>query len=308
MTDKADPRPVVWITGASGFIGGHVAHVFRNNGWSVLGVDRAPPADNVFPHIVASVDKAALNEALARTGRPCAVFHGAGNGSVGRSISDPAMCRRDTLDSTLRLLDFLLSTAPECRLVFPSSAAVYGVASHATLSEDLPPHPMSPYGEHKLAAEEACRTAGAAGQPVAVLRMFSVYGSGLRKQLPWELGRRLLAGENPVTLFGTGDEVRDFFCVEDAAQLIFHLATTPHPSPLVVNGGTGVPTTVAVFAQLFARALGVTPRISFNGEVRPGDPPVYCADITRLSGLGFQPNVALADGLTDYARWLRSIS
>lgn len=299
-------RPsVVWITGASGFIGGHVARQFAANGWSILGIDRAPVSESLLPHITAEVDATSLVEALRRTGPPRAVFHGAGNGSVARSIADAAMCRRDTLDSTLRLLDFLITEAPDCRLVFPSSAAVYGAASDATLAEDHLPNPVSPYGDHKLAAEEACLAAGAAGQPIAILRMFSVYGPGLRKQLPWELGRRLVADENPIVLFGTGHEVRDFFAVTDAARLIFDLATTPHPSPLIVNGGTGIATTVATFTQLLAKAVGVTPRIEFNGEVRAGDPQAYCADTTRLRSLGFNPAVTLADGLATYAAWLK---
>jgi UDP-glucose 4-epimerase len=296
--------PLAWITGASGFIGGHVTQRFLEAGWSVIGIDRDPVEGGRFPHIATEVGRVSLQTAFDRLGPPQAVFHGAGNGSVGRSIADPAMCRRDTLDSTLRLLDFLIVKAPDCRIVFPSSAAIYGAASQTILSEDCLPNPVSPYGEHKLAAEEACLEAAKAGQPVAILRMFSVYGPGLRKQLPWELGRKLLSGDK-ATLFGTGDEVRDFFCVTDAARLIFDLATTARPTPLIVNGGTGIGTTVASFAEIFGQALGHITRVKFNGEERNGDPKTYLADTTRLDALGFRATVNLRDGLAEYAQWLK---
>lgn len=297
--------PLAWITGASGFIGGHVAQRFIDAGWTVIGIDRDPLEGGRFPHIAAELGRMSLQTAFDRAGPPQAIFHGAGNGSVGRSIADPAMCRRDTLESTLRLLDFLIVKAPDCRMVFPSSAAIYGTSTEGRLAENCPPNPVSPYGEHKLAAERACLSAAQAGQPIAILRMFSVYGPGLRKQLPWELGRKFLSGDK-ATLFGTGTEVRDFLCVTDAARLIFDLATTPRPNPVIVNGGTGIATTVAEFARTFGEALGIIRPVAFNGEEREGDPKTYLADTTRLSALGFQANVSLRDGLADYAKWLRT--
>ncbi len=80
---------------------------------------------------------------------------GAGNGSVGRSITHPKLCKRDTLDSTKTLLAFLRDAAPRARVVFPSSAAVYGATEDVPLAEDRKLAPVSPYGEHKKLAEEA---------------------------------------------------------------------------------------------------------------------------------------------------------
>jgi UDP-glucose 4-epimerase len=301
------PAPVAWVTGASGFIGSHVAALFAAKGWRVVKIDRLRPAMPDDLSVTAPVATPALAAACDLAGPPAAVFHGAGNGSVGRSVADPAACRRDTLETTETLLAFLRETAPRARLVFPSSAAVYGAAEAAPLAEDRPLSPVSPYGMHKAAAEAACRAAAAAGQPVAILRMFSVYGPGLRKQLPWDLGQRLLAGNGAVELFGDGGETRDFLEVADAAAFIVALATDPHPTPLVVNGGTGRATTVADFAARLAAALGVTRAIRFNGQVRAGDPRHYCADVTRARALGLNATVGLDRGLAAYAAWLRGM-
>ena len=305
---SAPRAPVAWVTGASGFIGAYVARHFVDEGWTVVRIDRTRPANADRLTLAVVVDEHSLGAAFDAAGPPAAVFHAAGNGSVGLSVTNRAACRRDTLDSTKTLLSFLRAEAPKARVVFPSSAAVYGATDNVALAEDRPLAPISPYGEHKAAAEEACRAAAAAGQPVAILRMFSVYGRGLRKQLPWDLGRRLLTGDGPVELFGTGEETRDFMSVHDAAAIIVALATHPFPSPLVVNGGTGIATTVADFAHRLARALGVSREIRFNGEVRAGDPRFFCADITRLHEFGLGTSIDLDTGLNDYATWLRSLT
>jgi UDP-glucose 4-epimerase len=303
----APPKRVAWVTGATGFIGTHVRRQFMDEGWSVVSIDprRANRPDSLT--LTAEIDGHSLGAAYDMAGPPQAVFHGAGTGAVAQSIANPRACHRDTVDSTKRLLNFLSRDAPRCRVVLASSAAVYGAAEEAPLSEDRALAPVSPYGEHKRAAEDLCRAAAASGLPTVALRMFSVYGPGLRKQLPWELGRRLLTSDDAIELFGTGQETRDFLAVEDAARFIVALAATPHPTPLVVNGGTGTATTVADFAGSLAAALGVTREIRFNGRSRAGDPQHYRADVSRLNGLGLNPQTSLHDGLAAYAAWLKSV-
>lgn len=298
--------PVAWVTGASGFIGSHVAQLFADKGYAVVRIDRLRgPTPDKFS-LEADIDAHSLGAAYDMAGAPVAIFHGAGNGSVGRSITHPKLCKRDTLDSTKALLTFLADAAPQARVVFPSSAAVYGAADDVPLTEDRTLAPVSPYGEHKKLAEEACLKAAVKGQPIAILRMFSVYGPRLRKQLPWELGRKILTGTNPIDLFGTGAETRDFLSVHDAAAFIVALATMDLPSPLIVNGATGRAVTVAEFAHALAKALDATPDIRFNNEVRAGDPTFFRADLTRLNGLGLKAATDLDTGLAEYAAYLRS--
>ena len=287
----AATRKVAWVTGASGFIGGYVRRRFIDEGWTVVAIDRAraPLAD--ARALTAEIDDHSLGAAYDMAGPPQAVFHGAGTGAVGQSVSDPKGSRRDTVDSTAILLDVLARDAPLCRVVFPSSATVYGATDAIPLREDRERAPMSLYGEYKVAAEDLCKAAATHGQSVAIFRMFSVYGAGLRKQLPWELGRKLLIGTGPVELCGTGTETRDFFAVTDAARAIVTLASTPQPSPVVVNGGTGIATTVATFAQGLAQALKIDREIRFNGQVRAGDPQHFCADVARMQDLGMAASV-----------------
>jgi UDP-glucose 4-epimerase len=296
---------VAWVTGAAGFIGRHVSARLQSEGWSVVDIGRSQSP--LATRVVGDLTPDTLDVAFKIHGSPDLVFHGAGTGSVGAAAHDPQNAQRDLVTATEILLAALLARAPAARVVFPSSAAVYGDAGNASLSETSPVSPISPYGRFKLAAEQACRAAAAAGLSVAIVRLFSVYGPGLRKQLPWDLGRRLLAGEPGVTLFGTGAETRDFLDVSDVAELTLALADIFFTTPLIVNGGTGIATRIDAFSALLSEILGARAKIGFNGETRPGDPHHYRADTGRLAALGFKPRVDLHTGLARYAAWMKTV-
>lgn len=300
----------IWITGAAGFIGGAATRTFASQGWRVIGFDRQRP-EATLPSTafhVAPIEGWILEAAIKAHGKPDVVFHAAGTGTVGQAQADPEKARRDTVETTAALLATLGQHAAGTRVIYPSSAAVYGNAGGAAaLAETLPLSPASVYGRDKQEAEGLCIAAGNTGNlSVAIIRFFSVYGPGLRKQLPWELGKKLLTQGDDVTLFGTGQETRDFLHIDDAVGLIGHLATHDFAASLIVNGGTGLATTIADFAGMLASALGRQVRITFSGESKPGDPMHMRADTSRLNGLAFQPRVLLGPGLQGYADWIKT--
>jgi UDP-glucose 4-epimerase len=190
--------------------------------------------------------------------------------------------------------------------ILPSSAAVYGDAGARPLHEESPLTPISIYGRHKVEAEHAARAAATKGLRIAILRLFSVYGPGLRKQLPWDLSRKLRADPERLELFGTGAETRDFFAVSDVADLVAFLARAQFSAPLVVNGGTGIATRIDTFAVDFAEASGLAPRILFSGRSRAEDPAHLYADLSRLTALGFAPRGRLAEELRIYVAWAKA--
>jgi UDP-glucose 4-epimerase len=251
-----------------------------------------------------SVDS--LSRLAARLGSIDTIVHCAGGSSVGPSLQDPARDFERTVTSTLDVLEFMRAHAPSARLVLLSSAAVYGDANVEPLHEELPKRPISPYGKHKAIAEDhVAQWASEFGFSTATLRLFSVYGAGLRKQLLWELSRRALAGEDPLTLFGTGEERRDFIEISDAVDLIVRAAAPASRPPSVMNGGSGRATTVRALAQGVLDALGCSPSLAFSGEVKIGDPATMVADTRRAEAFGFTPSVSLQDGLARYAAWAR---
>ncbi|HKB60711.1 MAG TPA: NAD-dependent epimerase/dehydratase family protein [Gallionellaceae bacterium] len=295
----------VLITGAHGFIGRHVARACAAAGCTVTGLGHGSWARAEWRQWGLSEWHAAditLESLLTYGGKPDAVIHCAGSGSVGFSISSPYQDFQRTVDTTAAVLEFVRLSVPRARVALPSSASVYGNAARMPLSEQTPCQPVSPYGVHKLVAEWLCDDyASNFGVRVSVVRLFSVYGTGLRKQLLWDACHK--ASQDMHVFSGTGNETRDWIHVEDAAKLL--LLATEHADDTcpVVNGGTGVQVTVREVLDELYRALGRGGSPAFSGVVREGDPLHLQADTGRIHAWGWRPRVDLRDGLRDYARW-----
>ncbi len=305
---------VAFVTGAAGFIGRHVACAFKSAGWNVAGLSRGEaPADGLglsAPDVWVSgrVSRQGLKQAAARLGTPEVVIHAAGGSSVRASLDDPLEDFDRTVGSMREAMSFLKQDSPATRLIFLSSAAVYGASHRGPIREDAHLLPISPYGLHKGMAEElAVGWARLFDLDVAVLRLFSVYGPGIRKQLLWDVTRRLCGEPAAIELFGTGDELRDFLYVDDAVRLIGLLAGAGRPDqPVLLNGGCGQACSVSSVARHLCDALEVETRVGFNGVLREGDPRSLVADIGAARALGFCPRVGLAEGLAHFAAWTRS--
>lgn len=307
----ASPRlqassPAAIVTGAGGFIGSHVAAALRLRGWRIGACGFPGRRCDASVQRWGALDVDALVELGGQLGAVDAIVHCAGGSSVGPSLQNPQADFERTVLSTLRVLEFMRAHAPGARLVFLSSAAVYGAANIEPLHEELPKRPISPYGAHKALAEDlVAYWATQFGLRATILRLFSVYGAGLRKQLLWELSRRALSGENPLTLFGTGEERRDFVAIDDTVELITRAADPAASPPPLINGGAGQGTSVREVAQTLLASLGTATALRFTGEVKAGDPATMVADMQRAHAFGFTPAVTLRQGLADYAAWVR---
>ena len=137
-----------------------------------------------------------------------------------------------------------------------------------------------------------------------IIRIFSAYGPGLKKQLFWDLYHKL-TGSGPAELWGTGHEARDFIYTADLMKAIQLVIENQDSAPPVLNVGTGTETTIAEAVQTFAGCLGTATPIRFGGQVKPGDPQRWKADIARLQSLGFTPTYSLRQGLEQYLLWIQ---
>jgi UDP-glucose 4-epimerase len=237
---------------------------------------------------------------------PCLIFHCAGSGAVGASLTAPHDDFQRTVATTAAVLEFLHVDCPDAKLVYPSSAAVYGITEQFPMSESIDLHPASPYGSHKRIAEELLiEHARFFGLNCSIVRLFSIYGEEFRKQLLWDACQRISANES--IFFGTGDETRDWLHVSDAAALLVAAAEHASISCPVVNGGFGVPVSVRdVVTELF-RLMGRSDLPSFCGTQRPGDPLHYHADMRRALAWEWQPKITWRDGLARYVSWFKQV-
>jgi UDP-glucose 4-epimerase len=307
----------IFITGAHGFIGQHLSSGLARAGHRVCGVGHGtwPESEARASGLVAwhngDVTPGNLRRLRDTVGAPDLVYHLAGGSSVGAAVANPREDFFRTVATTAELLDWLRLDAPEARVVAISSAAVYGAGHQGPIGEAAPLSPFSPYGHHKRLMEELCRSYAASyGLRSTVARLFSVYGPGLRKQLLWDLCSRLEAGANPLTLGGTGQELRDWTEVRDVVRALTLLGPLASAEVPTFNVGTGTGTAVGAVANLVATAWAGTGRTpvgrAFNGQARPGDPFSLVADPGRLAALGFTWEHPLSRGVESYVRWFRS--
>lgn len=301
------------MTGARGFIGRHLAVVVGQTGAAVAGLGHGAWSAgdalrwSVRHWLNGEISQSNLDLLATETGVPDTIFHLAGGSSVGFSIQAPEEDFYRSAVSAIRLLEWARHHAPSCRLVLASSAAVYGSAHTRPIREDDPISPYSPYGFHKRSAELLFESYfHNFSLSTSIVRLFSIYGPGLRKQLLWDLCNRLHGGlSGSLELGGYGDELRDFLHVRDAASFLHLVGQSPALAGGVLNVGSGVGLTVRQVAQDLCQAYGENAEIRFSGQVRPGDPRYLVADTSASSALDWMPKNTWAHGLNEYVDWYR---
>ncbi|MEM9073059.1 MAG: NAD-dependent epimerase/dehydratase family protein [Myxococcota bacterium] len=302
----------VVVTGGAGFIGSHVVDALLARSQSVIVVDDLSTGHrrNLAAHdeneMLTFLEGDVADDLCSRVeGEVDAVVHLAAQVSVVRSLADPLADLRSNVRGTVQVLE--LAKAKGAKVVFASSAAVYGDVATVPTPEDATKEPLSPYGADKLASElwlgMYSRVHGVATTP---LRFFNVYGPRQDPSSAYSgvisiFLERVSRGA-PITIYGDGEQTRDFIFVADVVRAI--LAAVDHKrSTPALNVGTGGRVSVSQLAQEVLRALETTVEIS-HGEARTGDIRHSQAVVSQLSDvLGVRAATSFADGLAETARW-----
>jgi len=298
------------IIGASGFLGSYLSSECHANGQRLCGISYTPPAHVDIWTKFAECDLHDVDFARFLDGDKlgtCYVL--TGGSSVSDSMQEPARDFQKLLPGLARLLEYLVREQKDCHLVLFSSAAVYGNPVQNPISETSPIAPLSPYGAHKWLAEEMVRRYSEIfGLRASILRVFSAYGAGLKRQLFWDILRKyhdaLANGTKRMVLNGTGEETRDFIHGKDVARATFLVAQElPRAGHETYNIANGVSVSIRDAATELINQLSEKVELSFSGVERAGDPMRWMANVEKLSALGYQNSVTLEAGLADYVRW-----
>ena len=300
----------VLVTGVAGFIGRYVSRFFSEHDIAVIGIDYAAPENapltNLSSYHRLKLPDLGFNK-LLKDSNPQICIHCAGTASVGLSLTDPHSDFYTNAVLTFEVLNSLRLHAPSCRFIFLSSAAVYGNPQSLPIFETHPTVPISPYGFHKWEAEKICTEfSNVFGLKTAILRIFSAYGPGLRRQVIWDICQKAFT-QTTLKLQGTGNESRDFIHALDIARAIFQVS---HSAPLqgeIYNLASGDEITIAELSAIVLEALEYKgPSPQFDGMVPKGTPLNWRADITRLKDIGFNASVPFKRGIQIFANWCKA--
>ncbi len=314
---------MTWIvTGGAGYIGAHVVHLLRARGHSVVVFDnmstgspaRVPPG---VPVVRGSVtDPEALDRVFA--GHPVAgVVHLAGRKSAAASVSDPDLYTDANVVGMQRLLT-AMDRAGVGRLLFASSAAVYGDSGCEPAGEDRVARPVSPYGETKRAAEQLVAEAAGRNLRAVTFRQFNVVGAGTHRLAADTIRTTLLpaaftalSGGPALVVHGRYETppdhtpTRDYVHVADVAEAYARaVRTEPVVDHQVVNLGSGRETSVLELVELVQQVTGreVPHRM---GDPRKGDAARSVADVGRATALGYGCDRPLTDAIRSaWTAWL----
>lgn len=300
------------VTGGAGFIGSNLVAGLLTTGHSVRVLDNLSSGyfSNLGKHAEAEFIKGDIRnpdiveKALAGIE---VVFHMAASVGNKRALDDPITDAEVNLIGTLRLLQAARKTGVR-KIVFSSSAGIFGELKTLPIREDHPIEPISPYGVSKLAAEKECLAyTQFTGLECVCLRYFNVYGVNQRYDMYGNVipifAFQILAGE-PLTIFGDGEQTRDFLNVRDVVQANIKAGLSQGLSG-AFNLGSGSRITINHLVDLLKNASGVHPVVRY-GPPRFGDVRDSLADISSARrALGFEPVVKLEQGLPEYFEWAR---
>ena len=304
----------VLVTGGAGFIGSHVCEQLLGNGHEVRVLDdlssgrREHVPNGVDFREGCITDPDTVHAAVAGVE---AVVHLAAIASVARSVEAPSATHAVNLAGTILLAE-AASAAGVTTLVYASSAAVYGSIEREAHREDDQPSPITPYAIDKLTGEHYLRFfALQHGLDVRALRFFNVYGP---RQLPSSPYAGVIARfatallqDQPATIFGDGEQTRDFIAVADIAAIVTrHAEQTATPGQMqVMNVCNGARTSLHDLIDQLSRAAGHTAAVRYE-PVRDGDiRHSRGSDECLTAWFTERPRTSLADGLQRVVDWMR---
>ena len=298
----------ILVTGGAGFIGSHVVDALIVRGVDVLVVDDLSSGKTQNVNERASFVETDIRElgtlsGVAATFEPTGVCHLAAQASVTASVRDPSFDMAVNVQGTLNVLE--VARARQAPVVFASTGgALYGDGAPIPTNESFAAEPLSPYGASKLAGEAYVTTwARLYAVPNVILRLGNVYGP--RQNAHGEAGvvaifSELLKEAKTPTVFGDGTQTRDYIHVGDVARAF--VAALEAQGTGVFNVGTGVETDVLQLLSHLQGAAGTTVDPEFEA-LRPGELRRSALDASAAgAGLGWRPEIGIADGLADTYR------
>ena len=298
------------ITGGAGFIGSNVAIKLLEMGFEVRILDDLSSGfESNIPEGAEFIEGSVVDGDVTKAAANSVdyIYHLAASVGNKRAIDNPISDATINVLGTLNVLEAARATGVK-KLVYSSSAGIFGELKTIPIREDHPRDPDSPYGVSKLAAEKDCLAYMKLYDiPVVCLRYFNVFGVHQRfdaygNVIPIFADRILK--RIPITIFGDGEQTRDFVNAKDIAQANIKSALSEATG--VFNIGSASRITINHLAELMEKVSGVSVGVEYGPE-RPGDVKDSLADVKKArEAFGFDPSSDIEGGLREYWKWINS--
>jgi len=293
------------IIGSKGFIGSHVLNYYKAMNLPVLGCDVVTEYDDEN-YIQIDATNSDFHDVF-KNNEIIHCINCSGAASVPLSLENPLKDFNLNTLNVFKILDAIRQYQPNCRFINLSSAAIYGNPDELPIKENSNFKPVSPYGLHKMQAEQICLEFYQFYQiKTCSLRIFSAYGEGLKKQLLWDLFQKF-KNNDTIDLFGTGEETRDFIYIDDIVQATVCCLQSADFKGEAINIANGEELSIKSIAGIFNHEFGANKNIFFNNQTKKGDPLNWKADITTLQKLGYKKTVSIETGIKKYIEWAKEL-
>lgn len=302
----------ILVTGGAGFIGSTLANDLISKGNKVWVLDdlsmgkwsNLEESDQLIKIEGSVVDKKLVQKIFNENDFEY-VFHLAAIASVADSVTRPVETHQVNFDSTFFILNLLRDNKKSLkRFIFSSSAAIYGDEPTLPKQEESVIRPLTPYAVDKFASERMVALYNNLyGVPTSITRFFNVFGPNQNPASPYSGFISILIdrlkNNKSLTIFGDGEQSRDFVYIEDVIQALLLIATSEQSFGEVYNVGTGIKNTIndlIKFAQKFTeKELPIKYDVARQGDIKDS-----LSDISKLKSIGYKPNFDLATGIKKY--------
>ena len=302
----------ILVTGGGGFVGSHLIELLVKKGYeNILTVERninesSNPLFQSIRRYEGNISDFDFIDDIVKTNNIQYIFHLAGNSNVPLSHKEPFIDFESNAKGTLNIFQSAVKNQVQ-KVLYASSAAVYGIPSYVPIDESHPLEPLSNYGLTKLYSDKlALAYSKTYNVPSVVARIFSIYGPRQPRYLLLDTLNKLDVDKSNLGMMGNPDTIRDYIYIDDATNILYNLMINHHSNGNAYNIGGGNPTTIENFIRIVCDILDIKPKIDFSGETWKGDILDFRADMTKtlqLLSVKKEDFTPLRKGIEETINW-----